>query len=100
MLLFKSSTALAAAYGIAVTGTMAITTVVYYVVVTRSWGWPPWKAGALAGVFLIFDLAFFGIVGTVLTLALAMMWVVVAAKTLAGAWKGHLFVSPCIATPN
>ncbi len=47
-----------------------------------------------------FDLAFFGIVGTVLTLALAMMWVVVAAKTLAGAWKGHLFVSPCIATPN
>jgi tellurite resistance protein TehA-like permease len=47
-----------------------------------------------------FDLAFFGIVGTVLTLALALMWIVVAAKTLAGAWKGHLFVSPCIATPN
>ena len=23
-----------------------------------------------------------------------------SAKTLAGAWKGHLFVSPCIATPN
>lgn len=59
VLLFKSSSALAAAYGIAVTGTMAITTVVYYVVVTRAWGWSPLKAGALAGLFLVFDLAFF-----------------------------------------
>ncbi|MBS2015093.1 MAG: potassium transporter Kup [Deltaproteobacteria bacterium] len=59
VLLFKSSTALAAAYGIAVTGTMAITTVVYYVVVTRAWGWSPVKAGLLAGVFLVFDIAFF-----------------------------------------
>jgi KUP system potassium uptake protein len=59
VLLFKSSTALAAAYGIAVTGTMAITTMIYYVVVTRAWGWPVWKAGTLAGLFLIFDLAFF-----------------------------------------
>ena len=60
VLLFKSSTALAAAYGIAVTGTMAITTIIYYVVLTRSWGWPTWKAGTLAGMFLIVDLAFFG----------------------------------------
>ena len=60
VLLFKSSTALAAAYGIAVTGTMSITTVVYFVVVTRTWGWSMFKAGALAGLFLVFDLAFFG----------------------------------------
>ena len=45
-------------------------------------------------------LAFFGIVGTVLTAVLAVMWALVAAQTLAGAWRGHLFVSPCIATPN
>ncbi|MEJ7731930.1 MAG: potassium transporter Kup [Polyangiaceae bacterium] len=57
---FGSSTALAAAYGIAVTGTMAITTVLYYVVITRAWKWPRWKALSLAGVFLVFDLAFFG----------------------------------------
>jgi KUP system potassium uptake protein len=38
---------------------MGITTVVYYVVVTRAWGWSPLKAGALAGVFLVFDIAFF-----------------------------------------
>ena len=45
-------------------------------------------------------LDFFGIVGTVLTAVLAVMWALVASQTLAGAWKGHLFVSPCIATPN
>ena len=46
------------------------------------------------------NLMFFGIVGTVLTVALAAMWLLVGAKTLAGAWRGNLFVSPCIATPN
>ncbi len=58
--LFKSSTALAAAYGIAVTGTMGITTVVYYFVVTRVWGWSNVKALPLIALFLVFDLAFFG----------------------------------------
>lgn len=56
---FQSSIKLAAAYGIAVTGTMAITTVIYYMVVTRAWGWTVHKAGALVGIFLIFDIAFF-----------------------------------------
>jgi KUP system potassium uptake protein len=60
VLAFKSSSALAAAYGIAVTGTMAITTIVYYVVTTKTWGWPVWKAAPLAGLFLVVDLAFFG----------------------------------------
>lgn len=57
---FKSSTALAAAYGIAVTGTMGITTIVYFFVLTRAWGWPVWKALPLAALFMVFDLAFFG----------------------------------------
>ena len=60
VLAFRSSSALAAAYGIAVTGTMSITTIVYYVVCTRTWGWPAWKAMPLAGLFLVVDLAFFG----------------------------------------
>jgi KUP system potassium uptake protein len=60
VLQFKSSTALAAAYGIAVTGTMGITTIVYFVVIRKAWGWPLWKALPLAGLFLSFDLAFFG----------------------------------------
>ena len=64
VLSFKTSNALAGAYGIAVTGTMAITTITYYVVLTRTWGWPVWRAAPLAGAFLIVDLAFFGSTAT------------------------------------
>jgi KUP system potassium uptake protein len=59
VLVYKESTALAAAYGIAVTGTMSITSFVYYMVITRTWGWPAWKAVPLLGLFLFFDLGFF-----------------------------------------
>src|SRR5262249_7091059 len=56
---FKTSGALAAAYGIAVTGTMGITSIVYFVVITQRWGWPLWKALPLAALFLFVDLSFF-----------------------------------------
>src|SRR5262249_36006826 len=59
VLAFRSSTRLGAAYGIAVTGTMAITTVLFGVLARRRWRWPAWRIGALAGVFLLVDLAFF-----------------------------------------
>ncbi len=55
---FGSSTALGAAYGIAVTGTMAITTVLFVVVAARRWQWPRWRALSLAAAFLAVDLAF------------------------------------------
>lgn len=56
---FKSSSNLAAAYGIAVTGTMLISTVLAYVVVTRIWRWH-WLLGALViGAFLTVDVAYF-----------------------------------------
>ena len=57
---FGSSTALAAAYGIAVTLTMVITAVLLQVVAIERWGWPPAVAYAVTGVFLTIDLAFFG----------------------------------------
>jgi KUP system potassium uptake protein len=57
---FRSSSALGAAYGIAVTGTMAITTVLFYVLARSHWQWSVWRAGALTAFFLIIDLAFFG----------------------------------------
>jgi KUP system potassium uptake protein len=57
--LFGSSDRLASAYGIAVTGTMAITTVAYFIVAHRNWRWPLWQIGPLCGVFLVIDLAFF-----------------------------------------
>ncbi|EYF01763.1 potassium transporter Kup [Chondromyces apiculatus] len=59
VLAFRSSSGLAAAYGIAVTGTMTVTTIVYYVVVREAWGWPVWKAAPLAALFLAFDVPFF-----------------------------------------
>ncbi len=57
---FGSSTALAAAYGIAVTLTMVITAMLLHVVATERWGWPPVVAYAVTGLFLTIDLAFFG----------------------------------------
>ena len=48
----------------------------------------------------VLHLGFFDIFGSVLVVALLAMWSVVAIKTLHGGWKGHLFVSPCIAGIN
>jgi len=61
---FKSSSALANAYGIAVTGTMGITSVVYYVVARERWKWPLWKAAPLAFAFLAVDFTFFASTAT------------------------------------
>ncbi|UQA56728.1 potassium transporter Kup [Polyangium aurulentum] len=57
---FRESGRLAAAYGIAVTGTMGITSIIFYVVARRTWGWPVHKALPLLLLFLVFDFAFFG----------------------------------------
>jgi KUP system potassium uptake protein len=56
---FRSVSALGAAYGIAVTGTMAITTILFYILARATWNWSMLQAGALSGFFLIIDLAFF-----------------------------------------
>lgn len=60
VLAFKASSNLAAAYGIAVTGTMAITSVAFFVVARERWQWSTLKAGALVAAFLVVDLAFLG----------------------------------------
>ena len=57
---FGSSSALAAAYGVAVTSTMVITTLLLYVVMRERWGWSRLAAGPLSAGFLAIDLAFFG----------------------------------------
>jgi KUP system potassium uptake protein len=56
---FGSSASLASAYGIAVTGTMATTTILFLVVVRRLWGKPLWLALAAGAVFLTADLTLF-----------------------------------------
>ncbi|HEY0779664.1 MAG TPA: potassium transporter Kup [Gemmatirosa sp.] len=57
---FRSSNALAAAYGIAVTSTMAITSVIFYTVARERWGWPTWSVLPLVAAFLVIDCAFLG----------------------------------------
>ncbi len=57
---FRSSDRLAAAYGIAVTGTMAVTSVLFYAIARARWGWSRLHAGVPALVFLVVDLTFFG----------------------------------------
>jgi KUP system potassium uptake protein len=57
---FRTSTSLAAAYGVAVTTTMAITTLLFYFVARERWGWSAWRAGLVTGFFLVIDLAFWG----------------------------------------
>lgn len=56
---FRSVDALGAAYGIAVTGTMAITSMLFYVLARSRWSWSIAKAGSLTGAMLVVDLGFF-----------------------------------------
>ncbi|MCB0967373.1 MAG: potassium transporter Kup [Ilumatobacter sp.] len=55
---FKSSSALASAYGIAVTMTMLITTLIFYRVVRERWDWSTGKAVAILAPFMAVDIAF------------------------------------------
>lgn len=56
---FKSSGNLAAAYGIAVTGTMAVTTAAFFVVALYRWRWPLYFIGPVCGLLIGIDLTFF-----------------------------------------
>ncbi len=57
---FRSSDALGGAYGIAVTGTMSVTTVLAFVYFRWGAGWPLWRLVPLFALFLFVDLSFFG----------------------------------------
>jgi KUP system potassium uptake protein len=59
VLTFQHSARLASAYGIAVTGTMAITSIIFFEVTRTTWKWPMWKALPLLVLFLSFDVPFF-----------------------------------------
>jgi len=60
VLAFKESSRLAAAYGIAVTATMAITSFMYFEVIRIRWKWPVWQCGFLLALFLLLDCSFLG----------------------------------------
>ena len=64
------------------------------------WGFTfPLGVYALATLRLghVLQLSFFDVVGSLLVLMLILMWCIVGSRTLKGAWRGELFVSPCIA---
>ncbi len=58
VLSFQKSTNLAAAYGLAVTGTMFITTCLIMVLMRQVWEWPAWRIAIVGGLFLIVDGAY------------------------------------------
>jgi len=57
---FGGSSGLAGAYGLAVTATMTITSVLFFMITAYVWKWPLWKSIPLLALFLIFDLSYFG----------------------------------------
>ena len=57
---FRTSSNVAGAYGVALTATMLITTILAYVVTRRLWHWKLWQSLAVTAVFLTADLSFFG----------------------------------------
>ncbi len=58
VVVFRSSSALASAYGISVTGTMVVTAMMGFVVIWKVWRWHPLAAAALILPFLVIDLTF------------------------------------------
>src|SRR6202008_3291002 len=60
VMLFRSSSGLASAYGIAVTGTMVVTAIMAFVVMWKVWRWPVFLAGAVMAPLVLIDLTFLG----------------------------------------
>jgi KUP system potassium uptake protein len=59
VLTFRSSASLAYAYGTAVTGTITITTLLFFYIARTHWRWPLWAVAAGGGLLLVIDLLFF-----------------------------------------
>ena len=59
VLIFRESARLAAAFGLAVSGTMGLTSVILHSVCRNTWKWPAWKSHGLLVLFLSFDIPFF-----------------------------------------
>ncbi len=92
VLTFQRSSNLAGAYGIAVTGNMTITSVLFYFVARHTWGWPRHKLKLLVALFLVFDLTYLGAAMAKLTgggwmpLALAVLIAATMTTWKAGRW--------------
>ena len=103
VLTFRTSESLGAAYGLAVTGTMAIVTVLACIVMVRKHRWSPVLAYPLFGVFLVIDLIFFAtnlekfwdggwfpIVVATLLLCVMAGWIHGRNRLLTARWRGAI----------
>ena len=79
VLLFKSSSNMAAAYGISVTGTMVLTAIITFFIMWQNWEWKWWQAGLVMGPLLVIDLVF---LASNMTKFLEGGWVTVAIATV------------------
>jgi KUP system potassium uptake protein len=61
VLTFQNSAELAEAYGMAVTGTMTTTSILFYAFLRERWNWSRMRAALVVGPFLVFDLTFLGV---------------------------------------
>ncbi len=60
VLIFRSSDALAATYGVAVSGTMLTTSVLFGILMRTQWQWPMWRVVLITALFIVVDVAFLG----------------------------------------
>ncbi|MFZ1987348.1 MAG: potassium transporter Kup, partial [Desulfatitalea sp.] len=90
VLSFKESSRLAGAYGLAVTATMGLTSILYLAATIWVWRWPLWKALPPVSLFLIFDLCYFGsnlfkiVDGGWLTLVVALLVTIIFTSWIKG----------------
>lgn len=87
VVIFKSSSALSAAYGIAVTATMMTTSIMACYVVWRVWGWPLWKsAGIFVPLFLLECVFFSSNIAKIFEGAWVPLAIAVALSTIMLTW--------------
>jgi KUP system potassium uptake protein len=85
---FRSSASLAAAYGVAVTATMLLAGVLFFVVARKVWGWSLVRVVPLCALFMVVDLAFLGAnLGKIAHGAWFPLALGLAAFTLLSTWK-------------
>ncbi|MEO5766911.1 MAG: potassium transporter Kup, partial [Polyangia bacterium] len=88
VLVARDSTRLADTYGTAMTGTMAITAILFFFVARDRWKWPLWKAASLLALFLTIDLAlFFACLAKIFTGGWFPLAVAATVFTIMSTWK-------------
>ncbi|MEO8214841.1 MAG: KUP/HAK/KT family potassium transporter, partial [Myxococcales bacterium] len=88
VLVARDSSRLADTYGTAMTGTMAITAILFFFVARDRWKWPLWKAASLLALFLTIDLAlFFACLAKIFTGGWFPLAVAATVFTIMSTWK-------------